>query len=115
MKHSFRPAASAARSNNGSTTEWALSYPSETLHDTMVPDSRTTVTGFDTRFHQLEQWRERLIEGDAEAMSEICSQYPDVDRPRLRQLIRQAAEEKALDQQGAHFRKLFQFLKQLDD
>lgn len=112
----------AARIHRGSARKRQIQYIAKLLSKMDIEPITTIIDSIDAstavyvaRFHQLEQWRERLIEGDAEAMSEICSQYPDVDRPRLRQLIRQAVEEKARDQQGAHFRKLFQFLKQLDD
>jgi len=48
------------------------------------------------RLHRLEQWRERLItEGDS-ALNELMSQFHELDRQKLRQLIRSA-----IRQQGA--------------
>ncbi len=42
------------------------------------------------RLHRLEQWRERLInEGDS-ALNELMSQFHELDRQKLRQLIRTA-------------------------
>lgn len=66
------------------------------------------------RFHQLETWRQRLIDGDANAMDEIFSQFPNTDRQQFRHLVRQAMAEKASGDQVKYFRQLFQFLKQLD-
>ncbi len=44
------------------------------------------------RFHQIERWRDRLIaEGDS-ALEKLLEQYPDIDRQRIRQLIRQSQQ-----------------------
>lgn len=47
------------------------------------------------RLHRLEQWRERLItEGDS-ALNELMSQFHELDRQKLRQLIRSANKERS--------------------
>lgn len=71
-------------------------------------------------FHQLERWRDRLIDGDPEVMDEIFSAHPDADRQQLRQLVRKAIDEKkqiAADPSKApvQFRKLFQHLRELTE
>jgi|SRR5579872_1138248 len=44
------------------------------------------------QFHQIERWRDRLIaEGDM-ALQKFLEQYPEADRQRLRQLMRNAQE-----------------------
>ncbi len=49
------------------------------------------------RLHRLEQWRERLItEGDS-ALNELMSQFHELDRQKLRQLIRTANKERELN------------------
>jgi ribosome-associated protein len=74
-----------------------------------------------TQFHQLEDWRERLISEDASAMEEITSQFPHTDRQHLRTLTRNAIRERRVladNPQGkapVQFRKLFQYLKSLID
>ena len=73
-----------------------------------------------TQFHQLEDWRERLIGGDATAMEEITTQYPNTNRQHLRSLTRNAIREReALESNPGkppvQFRKLFQYLKTLLD
>ena len=67
------------------------------------------------KFHQLESWRERLINGDDAAFAEIVEQYPQCDRQHLRTLIRQAMQEHEQGEQHVQFRKLFQFLKKLEE
>lgn len=79
-----------------------------------------------TQFHQLEDWRERLIAEDSKVLGEITDAYPDVDRQHLRTLTRNAIREKnEIDKSKARgdqtvkppvqFRKLFQYLKSLLD
>ena len=67
------------------------------------------------KFHQLESWRERLINGDDAAFAEIVEQYPQCDRQHLRTLTRQAMQEHEKGEQHVQFRKLFQFLKKLEE
>jgi ribosome-associated protein len=59
-------------------------------------------------FHQIERWRDQLIaEGDAK-VQEFLEQYPIADRQQLRQLIRNAQQNK----RGAET-ELFRFLRQI--
>ncbi|MFG0832300.1 ribosome biogenesis factor YjgA [Aeromonas bivalvium] len=63
------------------------------------------------RLHRLEQWRERLIvEGD-EALNELMSQFHELDRQKLRQLIRNAKKERELNKPPAAFREIYQYLR----
>lgn len=66
-------------------------------------------------FHQLEQWRERLVSGDDAVMDEIGAAFPEADRQHLRQLARKAAAEREKEATPASFRKLFQYLKSLTE
>lgn len=67
------------------------------------------------QFHQLERWRERLIEGDDTAMAEILAVIPDIDRQHLRQLTRKAIAERAREGvPPVEYRKLFQYLKSFE-
>jgi ribosome-associated protein len=65
------------------------------------------------KFHQLESWREQLLEGNKLTMQEIIARYPGLDRQHLRQLVRNAVSEKETGDAMIHFRKVFQYLKQL--
>lgn len=63
--------------------------------------------------HQIERWRERLIEEGDEALSELLGDFPDVDRNRLRQLMRQAVIERRDNRAPSAQRAIFQLLKPL--
>ena len=63
-------------------------------------------------FHQVEKWRDRLITEGNSAVSEFLTQHPDVDRQRLNQLVRGAANEVQLGKPPKSSRQLFRFLKE---
>lgn len=66
------------------------------------------------RLHRLELWRDRLIdEGDA-AIEEFIAAYPETDRTRLRQLVRQAHRERDRPVPPRAARELFRMLRELD-
>ncbi|MDX8389096.1 MAG: ribosome biogenesis factor YjgA [Mariprofundaceae bacterium] len=62
-------------------------------------------------FHKLEELRDRLLEEGDAAMSELISEFPDMDRQKLRQLIRQANKEKQQGKQPKASRALFKYLR----
>lgn len=63
--------------------------------------------------HRTEQWRERLLaDGDA-ALGALLDEYPQADRQRLRQLIRNASEERLKNKPPHAFRELFRELREL--
>lgn len=63
--------------------------------------------------HRVESWRERLLaEGDA-ALAELLEEHPGADRQHLRQLARNAHEEKLRNKPPRAFRELFQELRAL--
>ena len=64
-------------------------------------------------FHQLEKWRDRLVdEGDA-ALAEFLAEYPAADRQQLRTLMRAAQKEKQQEKPPAASRKIFKYLREL--
>jgi ribosome-associated protein len=63
--------------------------------------------------HLIERWRERLIEDGDEALSELIASFPDLDRNRLRQLMRQAQVERRENRAPSAQRAIFQMLKPL--
>lgn len=67
------------------------------------------------KFHQLEIWREKLLEDDQVAMTEIVEAFPSVDRQQMRQIVRAAIKEKNSGDERVEYRKLFQFLKSLSE
>ena len=67
------------------------------------------------RFHQLEQWRDRLIEGDEKLLSQLIERFEQTDRQYLRQLIRNANLERKKDKPPKSARALFRYLSELRD
>lgn len=66
-------------------------------------------------FQQLEQWRDQLLEQGLEATEAVVAKYPNADRQHLRQLILQTEREKKANKPPASARKLFRYLRELDD
>ncbi|MFT7688779.1 MAG: ribosome-associated protein [Candidatus Azotimanducaceae bacterium] len=75
-----------------------------------------------THFHLLEIWRDRLISEDQNVLSEIIEELPSIDLQHLRQLTRNAINEKTKHDKlrakqvtevltPVQYRKLFQYLK----
>ena len=63
-------------------------------------------------FHKLEAWRDKLVDLGDEALQSLMSEHPQLDRQRLRQLIRQAKKEKDQNKPPKAFREIFQYLKE---
>lgn len=64
---------------------------------------------------QVARWRDRLLaEGDA-ALEELVAGYPEVDRQRLRHLVRQAQKATPLpgERSPKSYRELFSVLREL--
>jgi len=66
------------------------------------------------RFHLVETWRDRLIEGSDQILSELLEQVPGANVQTLRQLIRNAKKETKLGKSPAAARKLFSLLREMD-
>jgi len=66
------------------------------------------------RFHQLEKWRERLLQDD-QALSELLARYPQADSQHLRTLIRNARKEAEQMKPPRSSRELFKQLRALTE
>jgi ribosome-associated protein len=66
-------------------------------------------------FHQLEQWRDRLISDDKQALTEAFEAFPDADRQHLRHLIRKAVRERDENKPPESSRTLFRYLRELQE
>lgn len=64
-------------------------------------------------FHRLEKWRDRLLAGGDEALSDLMNEYPQADRTQLRQLIRNAHKEAEQNKPPKSSRLIFQYLRGL--
>ena len=66
-------------------------------------------------FKRLEKWRDELIENNKDTLNEVITRFPQVDRQHLNQIIRAAHQEKKQDKAPAASRKLFKYLRQLEE
>ena len=66
-------------------------------------------------FQRIEQWRDRLVEGDDEAYTEILERFPRANRQRLGQLVRSARKERQNNKPPKSYRNLFRYLRALAD
>jgi ribosome-associated protein len=66
-------------------------------------------------FHQLEDWRDKLIAGDNDLLESVVEQFETADRQKLRQLIRNANKEAQQNSPPKASRLLFKYLKELQD
>lgn len=76
-------------------------------YEAMRAESSAQTAGF----HELEQWRDRLINEDNTVLTQFIHAYPMVDVQPLRQLIKKAVDEK---NKGLHLgasKALFRFLR----
>lgn len=73
----------------------------------------TSSAEYNRIFHQLENWRDRLISDSNEALAEYLEHQPNADVQHLRQLIRNAKKELIEEKPPAHSRKLFRHLRKL--
>ena len=70
---------------------------------------------YNERFHGLERWRDRLIAGSDDVLEKFVADFPETDRQQLRSLVRQAQHELAHNKAPAASRKLFKYIRDLDE
>lgn len=63
--------------------------------------------------HEIEHWRDRLINGDDEIINQLVDRFPSAERQQLRTLVRNARKERELDKPPKSSRLLFKYLKEL--
>ena len=66
-------------------------------------------------FKRLEKWRDSLIDNEKSTLNEVISRYPEIDRQHINQLIRAAHQEKQQNKAPTASRKLFKYLRELED
>lgn len=63
--------------------------------------------------HRAERWRERLLDAGDPALGELLAEFPQADRQKLRQLVRNALDERARNRPPRAFRELFREVRDL--
>ncbi len=65
------------------------------------------------KFKETENWREELIAGDRVLLEDILNKYPEADRQKLNQLIRNAVKERENEKSPKASRVLFRYLSEI--
>ena len=85
-------------------------------------DVRTALGQDDQRRHheaaaarRLEALRKRLLDDEKSGLAELTTRHPDIDRQRLRALLRKARGERQRGRPPHAQRELFRWLRQLDE
>ena len=63
--------------------------------------------------HEVEYWRDKLVDDGDEALSELLASHPHADRQHLRQLARNAHQERLKNKPPHAYRELFRELRTL--
>ena len=67
------------------------------------------------RFHLIETWRDQLIEGSDQVLTELLEHVPGANVQSLSQLICNAKKETQLGKPPSASRKLFKLLREMDE
>lgn len=115
-----REAIVAARGMKMGALKRQLQYIGGLMVEEDEPAIRRTLEGLNAphreevaALHELEQWRDRLIEGDEVLLNELVDRFAQADRQHLRQLVRNAAKERKLAKPPKSSRMLFRYLYEL--
>lgn len=64
-------------------------------------------------FHDIEEWRDKLILGTDETIQHFLAAYPACDRQQLRQLVRKAQHDHKNDKNTGGKKALFKFIHEI--
>jgi len=67
------------------------------------------------RHHHVEAWRDVLITGSEQVLTDLLEKAPDLNAQTMRQLIRNARKEAGISKPPASARKLFRMLREADE
>lgn len=84
----------------------------DAIRDALDAGSETSKRGV-ALMHKAEDWRTRLLDGGDAALAALLDEYPAADRQRLRQLVRNALDERARNKPPRAFREIYQLLREL--
>lgn len=65
--------------------------------------------------HELEEWRDKLLEGDENILNELASKFENFERQHVNQLIRNAKKEQAMNKPLKSSRLMFKYLSELQN
>ena len=76
-----------------------------------IEDHHSQQVEANRRFHEIEHWRDRLVEQGDAGLEVLFARYGNLDRQRVRQLCRDATREKELGKPAGAGRKLYRYLR----
>lgn len=65
------------------------------------------------QFHHVEEWRDQLIDGNDTVLQKFIVDHPQSDRQQLRQLVRNAKNDKANHKNTGGATALFRYLRSI--
>ena len=65
------------------------------------------------QFHEIEQWRDHLLQGDQELINDLANKFQNFERQHVGQLIRNAKKEQTNNKSPKSSRLLFKYLSEL--
>ena len=63
------------------------------------------------KFVRLETIRDELVDQGNDAVEALIAEFPQIERQKVKQLVRLAAKEKKAEKLGKHYKNLFTYLK----
>lgn len=85
--------------------------PIEAALDSLYREQRESAD----RFHQLEELRDDILAQGLKGIEQVVARWPRADRQHLRQLVLQHQREAARGKPPAASRKLFRYLRELQE
>ena len=85
--------------------------PIEAALDNLYREQRESAD----RFHRLEQLRDDVLSQGLKGIEQVIARWPQADRQHLRQLVLQHQREVARNKPPAASRKLFRYLRELEE
>lgn len=64
---------------------------------------------------QTERWRDRLLNGDNQVVTELIDLYPNIDRQQINQLVRASKHEQEKEKPPVSARKLYKYLYEISE
>lgn len=77
-----------------------------------LDDRHSQQVQLNRQFHEIERWRDRLIDEGDTGLKILFDTYGDLDHQRVRQLSRDAAREKETGKPAGAGRRLFRYLRE---
>ncbi|TMO64103.1 ribosome biogenesis factor YjgA [Pseudoalteromonas aurantia] len=66
----------------------------------------------DVLLNKIEIIRDELIQQGDDKVNELLAEYPELERQKMRQLVRQAKKEASAEKPAKGYKELFQYLKE---